>query len=68
LADAPTHRICVNSTTELLVHLGGAPEETRVKVEDVTGVSLTTGRMMEKEGHLAVSDSLFGQIVVDDQG
>jgi hypothetical protein len=30
------------TTTELVVHLGRTLEETRVEVEDVTGVSLTT--------------------------
>ena len=48
--------------------LGGTLEETRVKVEDVTGVSLTTGRTMEKEGHLTVGDGLLRQIIIDDQG
>jgi hypothetical protein len=32
------------TTTELVVHLGRTLEETRVEVEDVTGVSLTAGR------------------------
>lgn len=56
------------SSTELLVHLGGTLKETGVEVEDITGVSLTTGRTTEKEGHLTVSDGLLGQIVVDDEG
>jgi len=46
-------------TTELFVHLGGTLEEARVEVEDITGVSLTTGRATEKEGHLTVSDGLL---------
>ena len=56
------------STTEFLVHLGSTLEKTRVEVEDVTRVSLTTGGTTEKEGHLTVSDSLLRQVVVDDQG
>lgn len=56
------------SSTELLVHLGSTLKETGVEVEDITGVSLTTGRTTEKEGHLTVSDGLLGQIVVDDEG
>lgn len=56
------------STTELVAHLGGTLEETRVEVEDVTGVSLTSRRTTEKEGHLTVGDGLLGQIVVDDDG
>jgi hypothetical protein len=56
------------TTTELVVHLGSTLEETRVEVENVTGVSLTTGRTTEKERHLTVSDGLLGKIVVDDDG
>jgi hypothetical protein len=56
------------SSTEIVIHLGSTLEETRVEVEDVTRVSLTTGRTTEKEGHLTVGDSLLGQIVVDDEG
>ena len=54
------------STTEFVVHLGSTLEETRVEVENVTGVSLTTGRTTEKEGHLTVGNSLLRQVVVDD--
>lgn len=56
------------STTELVVHLGGTLEKTRVEVEDITGVSLTSGRATEEEGHLTVGNGLLGQIVVDDNG
>ena len=55
------------ASTEGVVHLGGTLEETRVEVEDVTGVSLATGRTTEKEGHLTVGDGLLGQVVVDDE-
>ena len=55
------------SATELVVHLRGTLEETRVEVEDITGVSLTTGGTTEEQGHLAVSDGLLGQVVVDDE-
>jgi hypothetical protein len=51
-----------------LVHLGGTLEETRVKVEDITGVGLTTGGTAEKQGHLTVGNGLLGQIIVDDDG
>lgn len=56
------------TTTVLVAHLSGTLEETRVEVENVTGVSLTSGRTTEKEGHLTVSNSLLGQIIVDDNG
>jgi hypothetical protein len=51
-----------------LSELGSTFEETRVEVEDISGVSLTTGRTTEKEGHLTVSDGLLGKIVEDDEG
>ena len=51
----------------VLVHLGCALKETRMEIEDVTGVSLTTGRSSEKEGHLTVGDGLLGEIVIDDK-
>jgi hypothetical protein len=56
------------STTELVAHLGGTLKKTRVEVEDVTGVGLTSRRTTEKERHLTVGDGLLGQIVVDDDG
>ena len=39
-----------------------------MEVENITGVSLTTGGSSEEEGHLSVGNSLLGQIVVDDEG
>ena len=55
------------TSTEFLAHLGSALEETRVKVEDITGVSLTTGGSTKQERHLTVSDGLLRQIIVDDK-
>lgn len=55
------------TTTELVVHLGGTLKKTRVQVENVTGVSLTTRRTTEQERHLTVGNGLLGQIIVDDQ-
>jgi hypothetical protein len=56
------------ASTELVVHLCCTLEETRVQVENVTGVSLTTWRATEKEGHLTVGHGLLGQIIVDNEG
>jgi hypothetical protein len=53
------------TTTVLLVHLGRTLKETRVEVEDVTGVGLTARRATEQQRHLAISDSLLGKIIVD---
>ena len=54
------------SLTLVVAHLGGSLEKTRVKVEDVTGVSLTAWGTPEQQRHLPVSDSLLGQVVEDD--
>ena len=51
-----------------VVHLSSTLEETRVEIEDITGVGLTTGGSSEEEGHLSVSDGLLREIVIDDQG
>jgi hypothetical protein len=56
------------STTELVVHLRRTLKETRVQVEDVTRVSLTTRRTTEEQRHLTVGHGLLRQVVVDDQG
>lgn len=56
------------SSSVLVTELGGTLEQTRVEVEDVSGVSLTSRRTTEQEGHLTVSDGLLGQVIEDDQG
>ena len=43
-------------------------KETGVKVENVTGVGLTTWGPPQEQGHLSVGDGLFGQIVENDKG
>jgi hypothetical protein len=50
-----------------VVHLSSTLEETRVEIEDVTGVGLTTGGSSQEEGHLSVGDGLLGKIVVDNE-
>ena len=55
------------ASTVVLVHLGSTLEETRVQIEDITGVSFTTWGTSQKERHLTVSDGLLGQIVIDDE-
>merc|ERR1712157_502534 len=56
------------TSSEIVRDLGGTLQETGVEVENVTGVGLTSWGTTEKEGHLAVSDGLLGQIVVEDDG
>lgn len=55
------------SSTVGLVHLGCSLEETRVKIEHITWVGLTTWWSSQQEGHLSVGDSLLGEIVIDDE-
>ena len=55
------------ASTVVLVHLGSTLEKTRVEIEDITRVSLTTRRTSEKKGHLTVGDGLLGKIVIDDK-
>lgn len=55
------------TTSVHFVHLSGTLEKTRVQVENVTRVGLTTRRTTQEQGHLTVGDGLLGQIVVDDQ-
>ena len=38
-----------------------------MEIEDITGVSLTTGGTTEQERHLTVSNCLLGQVIVDDE-
>jgi len=56
------------SSSKLLAHLGSTLEETRVKVENVTRVGLTTGGTTEQQRHLTVSNGLLGQVIIDDEG
>ena len=51
-----------------VVHLSSTLEETRVEIEDITRVGLTTGWASEEERHLSVGDGLLGEIVVDNEG
>ena len=55
------------ASTVVLVHLSRTLEQTRVEIEDITRVRLTTGRTSEQKGHLTVGDGLLGKIVVDDK-
>jgi len=53
--------------TVVLVHLGCTLEEARVEIEHITWISLTTWGTSKQQGHLTVSDSLLGEIVVNNQ-
>lgn len=56
------------TTAESDIHLGRSLEETRVKVEHITGVGLTTWRSPEEKRHLTIGNGLLRQIVVDNEG
>ena len=55
------------TTTVVLVHLGGTLKKTRMQIEHITWVGFTTWWTSQKERHLTVSDSLLGQIIIDDK-
>jgi len=48
-------------------HLGSSLQESRVQVEYITWVGLSSWWSSEEEGHLSVGNSLLGQIVVHDK-
>lgn len=39
-----------------------------MEIKDITGVSFSSWGSSKKKRHLSISNGLFGQIVVDDQG
>merc|ERR1739847_212795 len=51
-----------------VAHLGSSLQKTGVKVEDITGVSLTTRVTSQQQRHLSVGHGLLGQVVEDDDG
>mmetsp|Transcript_151496 Transcript_151496/g.367923 ORF Transcript_151496/g.367923 Transcript_151496/m.367923 type:complete len:360 (+) Transcript_151496:727-1806(+) len=51
-----------------LVHLCSPLQESRVQIEDVTGVGLTARRPAEEQGHLPVRHRLLREVVVEDHG
>lgn len=54
------------TAAKLVIHLCSSLQETGVKVEDITGVSLSSRRSSEQKRHLSVGDSLLKE-VSDDQ-
>ena len=51
----------------VLVHLSGSFQETGVKIEYITWVSLTTWWSSQQQRHLSVGDGLLREIVIDDK-
>merc|ERR1711953_578117 len=51
-----------------VAHLGSSLQQTGVKVEDISGVSLATGGTSQQQRHLPVGHGLLGQVVEDDDG
>merc|ERR1712020_456842 len=56
------------AATHGIAHLGSSLQQTGVKVEDVTGVSLTARGTSQQQRHLSVGHGLLGQVVKDDDG
>jgi len=55
------------AAAQLVGELGRAFQQTGVQIEDVAGVSLTSRRTADQQRQGAVSDSVLGQVVVDDK-
>ena len=49
-------------------NLGSAFQQAGVEVEDIAGVGLASRRTTEQQRHFTVGHSLFGEVVVDDEG
>jgi len=49
-------------------HLSSSLQQTRVQVENITWVSLSSWWTSQQQRQLTVSHSLLGQVIVDDQG
>merc|ERR1719452_180778 len=56
------------SSAHGVAHLGSSLKQTRVKVEHISRVSLTTWGTSQQQRHLTVSHGLLGQVVEDDDG
>src|SRR5690606_6151601 len=50
------------------IDAGGALEQARVQVEDVTRIGFAARRAAQQQRDLAIGPGLLGQVVVDDQG
>mmetsp|Transcript_18180 Transcript_18180/g.42282 ORF Transcript_18180/g.42282 Transcript_18180/m.42282 type:complete len:302 (+) Transcript_18180:32-937(+) len=61
------HRQCCQGSTThcLFVHLRCPLKQSRVQIEHVTWIGLTTRWAPQQQRHLAVSHSLLGQIVIE---
>ena len=55
------------ATTELLTETAGTLEESRVQIEDITRVRLTSRRTAEKQRQRSVGDGMLTEVIVDDQ-
>merc|ERR1712168_75723 len=54
------------TSSEIIRDLGCTFQKTRVEVENITWVGFTSWWTSQKKRHLTVSNSLFGQIVIED--
>ena len=51
----------------VLVHLSCSLKQTRVKIEYISWVGLTTRWSSEKKRHLTVGNGLLGEIIINDK-
>jgi len=56
------------AASELVGELSSSLKETRVEVENVSGVGLASRWATEEERHLTIGNGLLGQVVIDNNG
>ena len=52
---------------EVFVQLRGTLKQTGVKIENVTRICFAAWWAAQQQGHLTISNRLFGQVIIDDQ-
>ena len=52
----------------LLVHLSGTLQQTRVQIEHITRICLTSRRTTQNQRYLTISDSLFREVIIHHKG
>lgn len=63
----PTYSRFICVVVNMYLHLGGTLEKTRVEVEHITGVGLTTGGTTQQQGHLNNTSIAFRNCITDNK-
>jgi len=55
------------TTSKGFIHLGRTFKKTGMEIKHISWISLTTRGTTKQEGHLTISNSLLGKIVINDK-